>query len=68
MVVEAGMADGQEIVFENEADEIPDISSGDVIFKIVTIPHKRFTRNGNDLNMKISISLLDVSFSFQQDM
>lgn len=60
VVIEAGMAEGQDIVFENEADEIPDSASGDVVFRIQTIPHKRFVRNGNDLHMKMSISLLEV--------
>jgi DnaJ-class molecular chaperone len=64
VTVESGMAEGQDIVFENEADEIPDSNPGDVIFRIQTIPHKRFSRNGNDLNMKMSISLLEVSNFF----
>jgi len=65
ITVEKGMPDGYSIVFEQEADENPEVTPGDVIFKIKTTPHKRFERKGNDLHMKMTISLLEglVGFS-----
>ena len=38
--VERGMPDGHTIKFEQEGDESPDYTSGDINFKLVTIPHK----------------------------
>jgi DnaJ-related protein SCJ1 len=66
VIVEPGMPDGHDIVFEQESDEIPDITPGDVVFKIFTIPHKRFVRTGNDLHMKMSISLLEALVGFSK--
>jgi len=67
VVVERGMVDGQTIVFENEADQNPGETPGDLVFKIVTNPHTKFVRNGNDLHHKMTISLLEslVGFSKQ---
>lgn len=62
VLVEKGMQEDQTIVFEQEADEAPDTVPGDVIFRVKTAPHKRFTRKGNDLHMKMTISLLEVMF------
>lgn len=42
------------------SDEEP----GDLIFKIKTVPHKHFTRQGNDLHMKAKISLLQALVGF----
>ena len=64
--VEAGMRDGDVIVFENAADEKIGTTAGDLVFKIQTIPNARFTRVGDHLYMGRTISLLDalVGFSF----
>jgi DnaJ-related protein SCJ1 len=60
------MSDGHKITFEQEADENPDVTPGDVIFKIVTLPHKRFVRVGDDLHMKLNISLLEALVGFSK--
>eukprot|EP01088_Endostelium_zonatum_P019972 TRINITY_DN7142_c0_g1_i1.p1 TRINITY_DN7142_c0_g1~~TRINITY_DN7142_c0_g1_i1.p1 ORF type:complete len:375 (-),score=93.57 TRINITY_DN7142_c0_g1_i1:69-1160(-) len=67
VVIEKGMVDGQTIVFDSEADQNPGETPGDLIFRIVTLPHSRFVRNGNDLHHKMTISLLEslVGFSKQ---
>jgi len=67
ITVERGMPDGYQIVFEQEADESPEITPGDVIFKIKTSPHKRFERRGNDLYMKMTISLLEALVGFSKN-
>jgi len=64
--VERGMPDGHPIIFEQEADEAPDTTPGDLIFKIVTTPHKRFVRVGNDLHLKMNISLLEALVGFSK--
>jgi len=62
--IEKGMADGHPIVFEQEGDEAPETTPGDVIFKIKTLPHKRFVRKGNDLHTSINITLLEALVGF----
>jgi len=62
--VERGMPDGHQIVFEQEGDEAPDTTPGDVIFKIRTLPHKRFVRSGNDLHTTMNITLLEALVGF----
>jgi len=64
VMIERGMPDKYDIVFEQEGDETPDTTPGDVIFKINTIPHKKFVRNGDDLHMKMNISLLEALVGF----
>ena len=34
IIVEKGMADGDTIVFEREAEQIPDMIPGDVVFTV----------------------------------
>jgi len=65
--VERGMPDGHSIVFHQESDESPEITPGDVIFKITTSPHKKFERKGNDLFMKMNISLLEALVGFSKN-
>ncbi|KAL6049230.1 DnaJ-related protein scj1 [Balamuthia mandrillaris] len=64
VVVERGMSDGQKITFKEEGPEAPDVIPGDLIFQLVTIPHKQFRRKGNDLHLKASISLLESLVGF----
>jgi len=65
--VERGMPNGHNIVFDQEADENPDVIPGDVIFKIKTIPHKRFTREGDHLHLKMNITLLEALVGFTKN-
>jgi DnaJ-related protein SCJ1 len=66
ILVERGMPDGHEIVFEQEGDEEPDVTPGDVIFKLVTISDSKHIRNGNDLSIKFKISLLEALIGFKK--
>ncbi|KAJ3385616.1 DnaJ- protein scj1 [Entophlyctis sp. JEL0112] len=65
--VERGMPDGHHIIFENEGDEHPDITSGDIHFVVETLDHPVFTRNGNDLKMSRQISLKEALLGFKFD-
>lgn len=67
VTIERGMPDGHAIVFEQESDESPETTPGDVIFKIKTAPHKRFERRGNDLHMGMNISLLEALVGFRRN-
>jgi len=60
--IERGMQWGQQLAFYGEADQFPDIVTGDVIFQLKpkSDPHfDDFEREGNDLVVKKEISLGD---------
>jgi len=61
------MSDGHRIVFEREGDQHPDITPGDIIFTIKTIPHPLFTRKGNNLYAKVAITLADALLGFKKE-
>jgi DnaJ family protein B protein 11 len=62
--VESGMVDGQEIAFFEEGEPLIDGEPGDLIFVVRTIPHERFTRQGHDLHLEQTISLVDALTGF----
>ncbi|KDO34548.1 hypothetical protein SPRG_00611 [Saprolegnia parasitica CBS 223.65] len=64
--VEKGMQDGHEIEFEHYADEFADRSAGHVRFRIATVPHELFSRDGDDLWMELNISLKEALIGFKK--
>lgn len=66
VAIEAGMLDGDKITFSQEGDEAPDTTPGDLVFKIVTLPHKKFIRRGDDLHYNLTISLLEALVGFSK--
>jgi len=66
--IEKGMDDGDEIVFNEEGDQKPGITPGDLKLVIQTAKHPRFTRKGNDLHTKVHISLLEALTGFKTTM
>ena len=56
--VQAGMADGDTIRFEQVADEAPGHIAGDLVFKVKQTPHELFTRSGDNLLMEMKIPLI----------
>lgn len=65
-LVEKGMSDGHEIVFERESEQRPGMIPGDVIFKLRVKPHSRFRRDGNDLHIGMMISLKEALIGFRR--
>ena len=57
--IDPGMKEQQQIVFEGEADERPDVLPGDIVFIVQQKPHHVFTRQGNNLHIKKKINLLE---------
>jgi DnaJ family protein A protein 2 len=55
--VDPGMKHGQKIVLAGEADEMPGMEAGDIIFILNQEEHKQFQRKGADLIMEKEISL-----------
>eukprot|EP00246_Nothoceros_aenigmaticus_P008353 TRINITY_DN22978_c0_g1_i1.p1 TRINITY_DN22978_c0_g1~~TRINITY_DN22978_c0_g1_i1.p1 ORF type:complete len:354 (-),score=79.88 TRINITY_DN22978_c0_g1_i1:265-1326(-) len=64
--VEKGMRDGQEITFYEDGEPIIDGDPGDLKFVIRTSPHKTFRRDGNNLQISVTISLLDALVGFEK--
>jgi len=62
--IDPGMRHGQKIVFANEADELPGLEAGDIIFVIVEKKHNDFARKGNDLFMEMTIPLVEALTGF----
>jgi DnaJ family protein A protein 2 len=63
--IDKGMKDGQKIVFENEADERPELAAGDIVFVLQQKPHEIYERDGIHLFMKKKINLLEALTGFQ---
>merc|ERR1712012_535547 len=57
--VDKGMEDGQEVTFSGEGDQEPGLEPGDIIIVLDEKAHALFKRNGQDLIMKMDISLTE---------
>lgn len=64
--IKSGMSDGDKIKFEQVADEAVGHIAGDLIFHISQAPHETFTRQGDNLHMSMTISLLDSLVGFSR--
>ena len=64
--IKQGMSNGDKIKFEQVADEAVGHIAGDLIFNIVQAPHDIFTREGDNLHMSMTISLLDSLVGFSR--
>ena len=63
--IEKGTPDGHEESFRDAGDEQLDIRAGAVVFKIQQLPHKTFTRDGDNLKTKVEISLKQALLGFE---
>merc|ERR1719167_706926 len=57
--VDKGMEDGQKITFSSGGDQEPGLEPGDIIIVLDEKAHDRFKRSGQDLIMKMDISLTE---------
>lgn len=57
--IKPGWKDGTKITYEREGDEAPGVIPADIIFVIKGSPHPVFTRDGDDLNAIVDVSLED---------
>lgn len=58
--------EGEKIVLEGEADQVPDQEPGDIVFKVVEEEHPVFTRAGSDLSATIDITLAESLSGFSR--
>jgi DnaJ family protein B protein 11 len=64
--VQAGMRDGDTVKFDQVADEAVGHIPGDLIFVIVQTPHPLFRRDGDNLHVDFTISLLESLVGFSK--
>lgn len=58
--------EGDRIVLEGEADQIPDQQPGDLVFNLVEIEHGTFRRAGADLSAQMDITLAEALCGFSR--
>ncbi|KAK5994579.1 DnaJhomolog xdj1-like protein [Cladobotryum mycophilum] len=61
-----GSMQGERIVLEGEADQVPDQIPGDIVFTLVEEPHDNFSRLGNDLSAELTVSLSEALTGFKR--
>jgi len=64
-LIERGMADGAELVFQRASEQSPDTVPGDVILTLRQQAHPRFRRQGNELHYEQTISLKEALLGFR---
>jgi len=68
LVIEQGMHAGQDVVFEMEADQNPDVIPGDVVITLKEQPHPVFRRRDVlHLETKITINVKEALLGFSRD-
>lgn len=58
--------EGDRIVLEGEADQVPDQQPGDIVFNLVEVEHETFRRAGADLSAQIDITLAESLCGFSR--
>ena len=58
--------EGDRIVLEGEADQLPDQDAGDIVFNIVQTDHSLFRRAGADLSAHIEVTLAEALCGFSR--
>lgn len=65
--VEKGAPDGHEITYKDAADEYINVRAGPVVFKVQQLSHSRFQRVGNDLKVRVNITLKEALLGFAKE-
>ncbi|CAN4120143.1 unnamed protein product [Withania somnifera] len=63
--IEKGMQNGQKITFPEEADEVPDTVTGDIVCVLQQKEHPKFKRKGEDLFVDHTLTLTEALCGFQ---
>jgi DnaJ family protein A protein 2 len=61
-----GAREGERIVLEGEADQVPDQTPGDIVFTLVEEDHDIFQRAGDDLSAEITVTLAEALTGFSK--
>lgn len=66
VTIEKGMANGDHIVIEKEAEQVPDMARGDLIFIIKQQSHPTFKRVGDNLFIDMKINMKEALLGFSK--
>ena len=61
-----GAREGERIVLEGEADQVPDQTPGDIVFTLKEEDHEIFQRAGDDLSAELEITLAEALTGFSR--
>ncbi|KAI9816851.1 MAG: hypothetical protein M1827_001496 [Pycnora praestabilis] len=61
-----GSKEGERIVLDGEADQVPDQEPGDIVFVLAEVEHETFRRSGADLAANIDITLAESLCGFSR--
>lgn len=61
-----GAREGERIVLEGEADQVPDQTPGDIVFTLKEEDHEIFQRAGDDLSAELDITLAEALTGFSR--
>jgi DnaJ family protein A protein 2 len=61
-----GGREGERIILEGEADQVPDQTPGDIVFTLVEEEHEIFSRAGDDLSADLDITLTEALTGFSR--
>ncbi|KAJ5947274.1 DnaJ protein [Penicillium verhagenii] len=61
-----GSREGEKIVLEGEADQIPGREHGDIVFRLIQNEHEVFDRSGADLRAAINVTLAEALTGFHR--
>jgi len=64
--IEKGMREGESLTFPRMAEQRPNMVPGSVIFSLKTKKHPKFERRGDDLHMKMQVSLRESLLGWSQ--
>jgi len=64
--IEKGMPSNHEIVFNKQSSQQPGVTPGDVIFRLKTLPHRTYRRDGENLHHAMKISLKEALLGFEK--
>jgi len=66
LYIPRGAAQGERIVLEGEADQVPDQIPGDIVFTLEEEDHKTFQRAGQDLTAELHVTLAEALCGFSR--
>ncbi|KAI9771236.1 MAG: hypothetical protein M1835_006454 [Candelina submexicana] len=66
LYIPRGAKEGERIVLEGEADQVPDQEPGDIVFTLVETEHHNFNRSGSDLKADMHITLAEALCGFNR--
>lgn len=62
--LQAGMHHGDQVTYEEVADEAVGHLAGDLVFTVTQLPHPQFRRDGDDLHIRMDITLENALLGF----